>query len=237
MTDQSNTTATDIQEDVVAAANEAEKANEANSTQPEETPSAPQLTMAERIAQYSQTGGLQVYGGTDAAIVSKIKASGGKVISAGKGDVLRRTHAEAYLELFSDEEHGADPSHDPMMHAALKGLTVEQLQAIVTNGASALSVDDRKARAEYYSHLKGVFQWLKGIAAAALIVKAIEAEDAAADAGETVQPAESPEELVERATGETPDQSEVERIEEEADDNAEGAGEADEAEAEAQQED
>lgn len=142
-----------------------------------------------------------------------------KVISAGKGDVLRKTHAEAYLELFGE--------NDPFEHPAIAGLSPEKLTAIVQNGASAVPLDERKARAEHYSHLKPVHQWLKGIAAAALIIKAMEAEENPEGTTETV----------EAATGEAPDQEQVEEIKAEADDTAEGAGAADVAEAEQQNED
>jgi hypothetical protein len=139
-----------------------------------------------------------------------------KVISAGKGDRLRAEPRPTYLEMFA--------GHDPMEHPALAGLTPEQLTGIVQTGAGVLSVEDRKKRAEAYSTMPDGsptppnHQWLKGIAAAALIMKELEITG---EQPEEEEP-EGAQELVEEVTGETVNEAEVEELEANADETGDG---------------
>jgi hypothetical protein len=144
-----------------------------------------------------------------------------RIISQGKGDTVRTKQAEKYLEMFGDQ--------DPLEHPVLAGLDADKLLAICQNGATVLPIEERKARAEHYQDLPPSHQWLKGIAATAIAMRALDE----LDAGEE-QPTGAAENI-ELVTGEQPDEERVEEITAEADANAEGAGEADQAEAEGQQ--
>lgn len=135
-----------------------------------------------------------------------------------KGDTVRTKQATSYLEMFGEE--------DPFEHPTLAGLDAEKLVAICQSGAATLPLDERKARAEHYSSLPPSHQWLKGIAATALAIKAMQLG---------VDSVDGVVEAVTVVTGDEPDTEQVEEIKAEADDTAEGAGEADQAEAEQQQ--